>query len=186
MIVRYFISLFTILLLFANTVSAATITNEDGKRIGIVIIGDAEFKTQSYFDNAKKLVKIKNYCKDDSYNTFHETESSLFDFLTQNNFDNIICLVIRRPTLESEGWKLKLTVAQMKIETNIYNKNELIKTINTEKKGVSVLTLEEAYTMSTEYNLNEYEIDELTRKAAKKDAFSSCIRQIRKEIKGLF
>lgn len=188
MVLRYFISLFTILLLLTNTVSAETEKeNIKGERIGIIIIGDNEFKTKSYFDRAKKLIKNKNIIveadeeiqKRANYIKSYSDKTFITDFVKSNNFDKVICLVVNKPIVQSETVKFLSTsimsAALMRIDIYVYNEENLLKKYSVEKKGLHDEKL---------INVIQKSIDPEIE--AKKAAFSSCIRQIRKEMKDYF
>ena len=182
----------------------------DVQNVGVIIIKDDEFKNKFYFDKAKRIIqnkknrytitagdeiqsKYNDYCLEKGIsNNLLPNVNNIIEFTKQNNLDRLVCLTVKKTGLEKEVredgiesvgnryiFVPKLYVyVQIKIIAYIYDKNQLIGTSEFEKVNLSSEKM---------YKISDGTISyETLEQGASGQAFSGCIRHIRREIKNLF
>ena len=187
------------LLMFACVASAAVVNLDNpDKKNGILLIGSREFRTEQYFQRSREIFKVEknqnvsfevgeelqkkyaDYCQDNAINKNNAPElKELLEFVKQNDFDCILCLVIKDPEI-SESVKteylgfdmtgnVKHFTVSMEVNAFLCDKTKLIKTYTSVKKK----------DQSSKKSRNP-------REKAKRGAFTLCISDINKAMKKLW
>ena len=178
-----------ICVVITNTAIAAQ-NMSSNKNIGIIIIGSDEFKSEVYFNRSAAIFnadknpnisvevgdviqeKFSAYCKD---NELSDNEApkleNLLDFTKQNNLNQVLCLVIKKPEIsekifEKTGRLLEATVS-MSINSYLCDQTKLLKTHSVTKQKTQ------------DDNHSRHPKDKATR-----GAFTLCINDIGKAING--
>lgn len=152
------------LLVFVIVFAGVTTNASATQNIGIIIIGDDDFKQEVYFNRSAKIFDVKknpnisvkvgesvqknysDYCKEKSISDIEPPKlENLLEFANQNNFDRVLCLVVKTPEVseyqreEYGGRFLKsMTVnyIEVSLSTNAYfcDDTKLLKTFSTTRK----------------------------------------------------
>ena len=189
-----FMFCFTLLAVTTTTATANTL-----KSIGIIIISADEFKSEVYFNrsasifNADKNSNIKvevgeslqqkysDYCKDKEISDNEPPRlENLLEFTVQNNFDYLLCLVIKEPEVSKYMKKVyggqyigevnaeHFTVS-MTINAYMCDKTKLLKTHSVTKNKIQ----------DVRHSRNP-------QAKATRGAFTLCINDIKKSMNGLW
>ena len=194
------------IIVFTNVVYAKSKT--ENKNIGIIIVNSDRFKDDYFYEKAKRIINNKTYvvisdielqskylkyCED---NKIEEDkipgQKDLVDFMIQNNLDNMICLDVK---LTNCNYKIAKDAAifikgrafwvdnstidlDIKMTAYFYDKTKLIEKYNEYRFGVASRKLSE---MGDDVAKATKEVI----RTAEGNAFSSCIRHIRKNTKNL-
>lgn len=178
-----------IMICFTGSAFAAGFNNG---RIGIIVVGEDEFKTDYFFDKASRIVKknkkttvesgeeiqqkYSKYCLENEFDEVEafQLENFVSNFLVENGFDTVVCI--------------NSHVLSMEIGPNPFS-DQLIFVETTMRMNIYVITKDsvDRYKIDTfgHYGNEIMQIVKMSidyKRNAKGDAFSRGIRAARKQI----
>lgn len=187
--------LFVFVIVFAGITSSASAT----QNVGIIIIGDDDFKQEVYFNRSAKIFDVKknpnisvkvgetvqknysDYFKEKSISDAKPPKlENLLEFAKQNNFDRVLCLVVKNPGVSNyyeyeegllPGSGLKLSqhfTVTITVNAYLCDREKILKTVSITKK-------------KTEDDIHSSK----PQVRATRGAFTSCVENIGKEMKGI-
>ena len=194
---KILLSVFTFMIAFIHI---TTIVNaSSNQNIGVIIIGDDEFKQEVYFNRSAKIFDVKknpnlsvkygetvqknysDYCKEKSISDSAPPKlENLLEFSNQNNFDRVMCLVVKTPEVSdyyeykdgllpgSPSRLSKHFTVTITVNAYLCDKEKILKTISITKTK----TENDIYSSKPKVR-------------ATRGAFTSCVENIGKEIKGI-
>ena len=192
------ICLVLFIFMFALSGMTAVESMSKSKNIGIVIIGNNDVKSEKYFQRSAAIFDVEknpnvsvevgesiqqkyyDYCKDKEINENEAPKlENLLEFTAQNNFDRMLCLVIKNPEVSKSqnesylgfgrvGLKEFFTIS-MTVNAYLCDQTQILKAHSVTKQK----TQDDKHSHDPEAK-------------AKRGAFTLCINDIGKAIKGLW
>lgn len=158
-----FVLFMTLICLFGNSVFASeSLPSSMHQKIGIIILGDADFKTDDYFNNIKNAFndpKTKYFYGIDAQSKYEEywlnkgvitkepnpTVQDLYQFTTYSNCDKVLYLVVQSCVVEKQALSKGLfgsgggerNRANIEVKGILVDQSKIIKVVDSVKDDTS-------------------------------------------------